>query len=30
MFVIFEVLLPIAFVLGVGMLIGFRLGRKYG
>jgi hypothetical protein len=30
MFVIMEVLLPIAFILGVGVLIGFRLGRKYG
>ena len=30
MFIIFEVLLPVAFLVGVGMLIGFRMGRRYG
>jgi hypothetical protein len=30
MFVIMEVLLPVAFLVGVGVLIGFRMGRRYG
>jgi hypothetical protein len=30
MFVIFEILLPIAFIFGCGLLVGIRLGRKYG
>jgi hypothetical protein len=30
MFIIFEVLLPIALVFAVGMFAGFQLGRKHG
>jgi hypothetical protein len=30
MFVIFEVLLPIAFIFGLGLLAGFKLGQKHG